>query len=77
VVGKVEMRHHHTHKSRKKRRLAQLILKIGLLIMAAFLLFFGIGELIQGSKMMGVVIVALAAVLLFAAFGIKVVSRHR
>jgi uncharacterized membrane protein YccC len=71
------MPHHHSHKSRKKRRLVQLILKIGLLIIAAFLLFFGIGELIQGSRMMGVVIVALAAMLLFAAFAIKVISRHR
>jgi hypothetical protein len=71
------MSHHHSHKSRKKRRLGQLLLKIGLFIIAAFLLFFGIGELIQGSRMMGVVIVALAAILLFAAFAIKVPSRHR
>jgi len=71
------MPHHHSHMSRKKRHLVQLILKIGLLVMAAFLLFFGVGELIQGSRMMGIVIVALAAGLLFAAFAIKVTSRHR
>jgi len=71
------MPHHHSHQSRKKRRQIQLILKIGLLVMAALLLFFGIGEIIQGSRMMGVVIVALAAILLFAAFAIKVISSNR
>jgi hypothetical protein len=70
-------RHHRSHHQRQKQRQrVRLVLKIILGIIAPFFLFFGVGELFQGSLVMGVVILLLGAVSLFLTISIKVTKKH-
>ncbi|HDP68523.1 MAG TPA: hypothetical protein ENN20_08500 [Candidatus Marinimicrobia bacterium] len=61
--------HHHRKKIQRRRK---KLLRILSAIMAVVLMFLGTGELFQGSSVLGVALVGIAAVLLFLVFAIKI-----
>gem|GEM_PF-2239976 len=66
--------HHHKHKI-KLRRLR--LLQVLCMILSGFLLFFGTGEMFQGSSITGIVMIGLAAILIITALSIKTGNRHK
>lgn len=61
--------HHHRKKIQRRRK---KLLRILLAILAVVLMFLGTGELFQGSSVVGVALVGIAAMLLFLVFAIKI-----
>ncbi len=60
--------HHHKQKIRRRRK---MILRVLCAVLGIVLLFFGTGEIFQGSTIMGIALVAVASVLLMIVFTIK------
>ncbi|MBU0711075.1 hypothetical protein KJ762_15675 [bacterium] len=65
--------HHHKQKIRRRRR---LFLRIFCAVTGVLFLFFGTGELFQGSSIIGVALIGTAAVLLFFTFTMRVSKSH-
>ncbi|MDO9548267.1 MAG: hypothetical protein Q7J65_04810 [Candidatus Marinimicrobia bacterium] len=64
---------HHKHKIRRRRLLS---LRIFCAVAGVIFLFFGTGELFQGSSIIGVALIGTAAVLLFFAFTMQISKSH-
>jgi len=66
--------HHHKQKIKRRRR---RYLKILCALCGVIFLFFGTGELFQGSSIVGIALIGMASILLFVTFTMKIdKSRH-
>ena len=65
-----------SHKKKHRQRLRNKIFKILFMLACPFFVFFGIGELLQGSAVIGAAMIAVAAMLFIWSMSLRV-SRRR
>jgi Flp pilus assembly protein TadB len=65
-----------SHKKKHRQRLRNKIFKILSMFVCPFFVFFGVGELLQGSAFVGAAMIAVAAVLFIWSMSLRV-SRRR
>ncbi len=64
-----------SHKKKHRQRLRNKIFKILFMLVCPFFVFFGVGELLQGSAVVGVAMIAVAAVLFIWSMSLRVSRR--
>jgi len=65
-----------SHKKKHRQRLRNKIFKILFMLACPFFVFFGVGELLQGSAAVGAAMIAVAAVMFISSMSLRVARRR-